>query len=659
MPCASRFVASGLTRLLVDSASANRHRHASTMVVLIPRESMQPGFAVVATRVSLTASLLGTEGPGADRLVSTALTETLGVVCLGRLFYRDDLRAQCPGLPATGTAAELILGTYRLKGEAGLEWLEGEFAFVLWKRADGTAVAMRDPVGSYALFWSAEHGRVALATSPSALGRRSGTVLDLDFVADYLTRPTLALGEPADERTAASGVQRVLPGKILNLRPDGSVTARSYWDWTRRIPDPGSRDTKVLAQQMNALLRPAVRERLDEPVASHVSGGMDSSAIAIVAQDWLDARGAGSVQGLSLVYRKLASLTGETRYVDLACGARAGIVPQAIDADDILTYDGFCEEMAFDEPYPVVAGIARDRALLAAAKDAGARTVLSGDGGDDVCEVLPFHIANELRAGRWWSAYRAASARAHAYVTDPWSVLQQYGSEHVLPLSWLTRSRAVALKGSGPASRLPVGPWVRPEFARRYDLAGRRLAQTRRAFRSGGDVAISAALFAIQCKVGDAVRWALASPAGMWLSHPFRDPRLLLFGLGVRQRQYRQDPQLQKPILASAMRGVLPPDIADRRGKSNFNEVYFRGLNRNLATLQRFVARPEIEALGIFDVPALQKAVRTAALGAVWTPHGLLQLDLALSLAYWIATAGTRAAEQASTQERIFVRDTF
>ena len=67
----------------------------------------------------------------------------------------------------------------------------------------------------------------------------------------------------------------------------------------------------------------------------------------------------------------------------------------------------------------------------------------------------------------------------------------------------------------------------------------------------------------------------------MMLTHPFLDPRVFSLGLGTLSR-VRPQPGAQKPILAAAMRGILPECILNRPGKGHFNEAYYMGLSRNL-----------------------------------------------------------------------------
>lgn len=601
-----------------------------------PRLGPGLGFGLVAEggRIAVWSDAVSASSVPA---VSVARSDRLGVVVYGRLFYLADLRRRWQLPDDHGTAASIVLDAVSRGGGDALRALEGEFSLVMWDHRNRSVTALRDPLGCYPLFWSARPGRVALSTSLRFAQDGDASEVRPDFVAEYLTRPFLAQSEPDSEDCAHAGVRRVRPGTLVTLSvADGSATRRRIWDWREQAVEPGTTQTDALAEQLRERLVPAIRERLDGTVAAHLSGGMDSTSVALLAQRERPA--ADPVHGISLVWDEIASLRGETRYVELARAAAPAIVPHDVQADRVLSFDSFRQDLRLEEPYPGLVNVARDDAMLASAERAGARTILSGDGGDDVLDIPPLHIAEALRRGRWITAWRESTRRARAQSTDVWGVLHEYGFAHVLPLSWQRRAHAVARGVPGRSERSALGPWIRPDFARRHDLEGRALEQRRRAFRSGPDISVSAALAGIQAKVGDPERWALASPRGLWLTHPFQDPRLIRLGLGIRRRGYRQDPAIQKPILAWAMRDVLPPEIAGRVGKAHLNEIYFRGLARNRVLLEKLAGDPAVRALEIFDTEALRTAIRQTALSAAWTAQGLLQLNLALSLTRWLAT---------------------
>ena len=157
-----------------------------------------------------------------------------------------------------------------------------------------------------------------------------------------------------------------------------------------------------------------------------------------------------------------------------------------------------------------------------------------------------------------------------------------------------------------------------------------------RLYASCRPVALSLMLAALKAHNGDTCRWYMAAPRGIVMAHPFLDPRLVQLGLGIKLR-FRQEPGRQKPILAHALRDVLPAAIRDRRGKGHFNEIYYAGLARHLPTLETLIRRAPVEDLGWVDKGVLVECLRQAALGVDPSGFGVSQLEITLSLLAWLS----------------------
>jgi asparagine synthase (glutamine-hydrolysing) len=122
----------------------------------------------------------------------------------------------------------------------------------------------------------------------------------------------------------------------------------------------------------------------------------------------------------------------------------------------------------------------------------------------------------------------------------------------------------------------------------------------------------------------------------MTIGHPFLDPRLICFCLGLPV-EVKSVPGQRKAVLAEAMRGVLPEHIRCRRRKGHFNEVYFLGLARNLPTLQAMVQETPLDELDVFDKDTLLECLNLAALGVGGEVAGLDRLNLTLSAIRWLS----------------------
>jgi asparagine synthase (glutamine-hydrolysing) len=607
---------------------------------------MSIGFTVVCGAPGVDFRFLGRR-PGEGTLLSFSQDHAVAAVLLGRLHYRrtllSHLGAALPEELARGgdhSDATLALAAYRQGGLDELARLEGDFALVLWDGRARRLLGMRDPLGGYPLFWAQDSGTFALSTSLQPLrSLRSGCVLDLDYLSEYLMLPSWSLPEPQDGRCVYEGIQRVLAGTIVSVSfPAGNVERHRYWNWLDRMVDPGTDRPEELAARYGDLLRQAVRERLHGRTAAHLSGGMDSTSVCLLAADCIaSGGGAGPLHTLSLVYKRLSGLAPETAYLDLV-PRRAGVVTHRITGDDLLDFDGFDDAPAHDEPCPWLWRITMERALIEEAARVGAATILTGLGADEMMDIQPYHLSELRRRGQLWAAWQEAARWARAENSSRWQFLYPFGIANLLP-AWLRAGLGPLVRGGyarwEKLSEWCIAPWVRPDFARRHDLRGRGLENIRRVHHACRPVGLSLALYGILDSTNDFSRWYLAAPHGIVLTHPFLDPRVLCLGLGIQTR-CTPEPGSRKPLLAEAMRGLLPDAIRTRRSKGHFDEVYYLGLARNLSALEALVRRAPIADLELFDKDVLVDCLHRAALGAANGLHGLIRLNSTLTFLKWL-----------------------
>ena len=404
---------------------------------------------------------------------------------MGRLYYRDELLTNfllARDCEAATNDAALALAAYEKRGIHAISQLEGDYCVVIWDARSRMLSASRDPMGGYPIYWTCSGGKFIATTAIASLEARAPTSLDLDFVAEYLSLPFLATQDHLTQATIYKGIHRVMPGRILSVRlPDLKIDIQSVWRWCDKIVDPGTDRTEDIAEQFEPLVRNAVGERMLGRTAVHFSGGMDSTAVALVANEWIG-RGVGHapLHALSLVYNRLASLKGETAFIDCALAGHPDIISHRIEADDLLPYDGLRDEALSDEPYAVILSWAQDHAISEVAIANKIDTILTGCGGDDVFDAAPYHIAEFLRAGRFGRAWREAVAWGSVFGRDPWAVLQPFGLKPLLPASLQAGLRSFLRRGQvswRDQAAGTIAPWIMPSFARSYHLYERGLRQ--------------------------------------------------------------------------------------------------------------------------------------------------------------------------------------
>ena len=371
------------------------------------------------------------------------------------------------------------------------------------------------------------------------------------------------------------------------------------------LPEAGSQFTHIFRQGI------AERSKKDK-IASHLSGGMDSSSVVCIARDLLAPE---KLITLSLVYQ-IRSLAGETDYIQMVVDRGGAIEPHYLDGDAASDFQWFPDQIPeHDEPYPGLFHLEMEQVLVDLASQLRVTTIFTGGGSELITEGNRYHLADLIRQGYWNTALQTARQWSQAKNQSLWSILHQFGIEPLLPLSLREGIPTLLRQGYGNWPKLgsfAIPPWVLPDFASKYKMRQKAAATIRQL--SQYPVEQSFNLLGLQATAGNWASWYLAAPLGIHISEPFFDRRLITYCLSL-PRELREIPGVPKPLLQEAMRGILPEPIRTRRFKRNFNEAYWKGLAKNLPNLEKMVRQSHIDELGIFDKSQLIQVMRQHAIG--------------------------------------------
>jgi asparagine synthase (glutamine-hydrolysing) len=210
--------------------------------------------------------------------------KSISVVMNGELFNYVELRQWLIGQGhrfSTKSDTEVLVHLYEEHGPALLPKLNGMFAFALWNRKSRSLLLARDRMGVKPLYYAHVGSRWLFGSELKALLTQDEleTDLDLDAIADYLR-----LSYIPREATPYLRVRKLLPGHYLYIR-ENHVEDRAWWDLAS-IQDGPMRMDQSSENQLREEFDDAVKLRMrsDVPVASFLSGGLDSSLITITAQ---------------------------------------------------------------------------------------------------------------------------------------------------------------------------------------------------------------------------------------------------------------------------------------------------------------------------------------------------------------------------------------
>src|SRR5882672_209345 len=151
-----------------------------------------------------------------------------GVILDGILYNRDDLRGELGEflVSAASDDAELVLAAYQRWGEDFLKRLRGAFALIIWDSSREVLLCLRDPIGTYPMFYAETQDGLLVSSSMDALIRQPhfSAGVNRAALADFMLDRF-----PMMEETFFEGVSRVPPGHVLRVTRQGRDSFR-YWD---------------------------------------------------------------------------------------------------------------------------------------------------------------------------------------------------------------------------------------------------------------------------------------------------------------------------------------------------------------------------------------------------------------------------------------------
>jgi asparagine synthase (glutamine-hydrolysing) len=526
-------------------------------------------------------------GSSAGRTVCRSDDHALAIAADLRLDDRLTL-AKNLGLTATDAREcldpELVLRAYRRWGLDCPKHLLGVGAFILWDAEKQRLLCSRDLAGVRPLYYRQLPGRaIVISSDLQSLMAHPGIPDKLDLA---YARSRLESGQAFQHptRTLCDGVRKVPAGHRLTVM-NGAVNVEPYWqpgEVSRR--DYG--DEREYAEELRTLLRAAVACRLPETadgVGAHLSGGLDSSSIAVLASRALAGSGRRFV-GFSWAppWQEVSELPKDERLL-AEMAAKYGEIPlhyTKLTTADVVAHA--CRDLALQPTTTLQLELASSRD----AASAGVRTMLSGWGGDELAVFNGRGLFADLaRRGRWVTVQRELRQRQQIHGGSMLGAWRHRVVEPLLPdvaSLGFRRSRRTA-------PTLPSE--LRPEFAALISCTEPLESMSLR--ERPGVHAMQASLFINGHLQYRLEAWAAhGATLGLDYAFPLLDQRLIEFALSVPDHLFFKN-GWKRWLYRTAMEGVLPeavrwhPDKHDSALEVHARRAHARardGLNSELRT---------------------------------------------------------------------------
>jgi asparagine synthase (glutamine-hydrolysing) len=320
----------------------------------------------------------------------------------GEIYNHVELRSELQRLGhrfETTSDTEIIPHAYEEWGVDFLNKLNGDFALALWDRERQELLLARDRFGVRPLFLARYGDDVCFASEGKALLRHPLAARTLDPVGIV---DTFTIWSTLPDRSALAGIRELPPAHYTIVGPEGIRTEERWWDIefeSRRASED------ELVDELEHLLGDAIRLRLraDVPVATYLSGGLDSSTIAAIAARQ---RGTGGLHAFGVGFR-------DERFDESAAqdriAAELGTTFHRTLVDSRVIADALPQVVALAEKPILRTAPAPLLRLSAAVRDAGLKVVLTGEGADEL--FAGYDIFREDAVRRFWARNPASELR--------------------------------------------------------------------------------------------------------------------------------------------------------------------------------------------------------------------------------------------------------
>ena len=281
---------------------------------------------------------------------------TLYLVGNGEVYNHEQIRDSLePDSFRTKSDNEVALHLIEQRGPDALGELHGMYAFLAaW--IDGRFIAVRDPVGIKPLYWARTHDLVVFASEMRAF--------------DPHLQPAVEVFPPGHYWTPDRGL----------IRFAGAVPEAAHHELAGPSEPGAPIPDDILTMTREKLIDSVERQMMgDVPVGVFLSGGLDSSLVAAIANGWAERHGeqlktfaVGTAESPDLLAaRQVAEFLGTEHHERIYTADDAlGVLPDVVRT--IESYD------------PSLVRSAVPNYLLAAMTAEHVKVVLTGEGADEI-----------------------------------------------------------------------------------------------------------------------------------------------------------------------------------------------------------------------------------------------------------------------------------
>ncbi len=494
--------------------------------------------------------------------------EQILITSEARLDNRENIARQCGiHLHAKLTDGQLIQYAWQKWGKGCVQYLQGDWSFAVY---DGQELFLaRDPHGYTAIYYYHDGERLVFSSSAKSIFALDSFRKRINM--GHFLGGLLIWQTPESGMQAYEDLHTVPPAHTLSFK-DGRPALSRYW-FPENIQVRKYKDPRDYAEELRGIFMQAVKVRLrsHKPVASMLSGGLDSGSVSALAAFLLKQEG-----------KKLTTFSHVPHFIEemrqefsgrrlwdespniLSTARHAGnITPVLLDSAHVSPVEGFKAAVERLETYFHGAGNAFwliDLPREVARQGYG--TLLSGEMGNatisysGVDYLLPWHHP----------ATRKSPKKMLKKALKPW-MLRYFPA-------YFSGGQAVHLN------------YVRNSFVRKEVLAHwgveREIRKNRQGMKryypdaAAGMLHILDVGANLRCQLGH----LLGNEFGVELRDPTGDVNVIEYCLSIPNDAFFDHTMESRHVLKTMMRGYLPDDVLYCKKKGlQASDLYYRMRN--------------------------------------------------------------------------------
>jgi asparagine synthase (glutamine-hydrolysing) len=516
---------------------------------------------------------------------------------------------------------ELFYNTVRSHDYSRLMKLPGNYNLIV--KDDAETYVFTDVAGLRPVFYTVYDSVVVYSSLAIPLQQLIKAEVDLSWLATYLvflTRPN-----EVQNRSPFCNVQSIPPGHYLQISA-GKPTCKRYWK-----PPEKYISFSEAAEQLREQLITAVegRVRLYGSISSDLSGGFDSTSLALLAAKSLEKQG----QKLhTITFKSVAAAESEdVRWAENALGFYRNIAATMIEGDEIpAEYSNLESTPLTDAPNPAIVAIAKFNYEMELIRSKGSQLHMSGEGGDAVLLAPDSYLIDLLKRIRLGTFLQHTYGQSRLTYLSPLVLISS-----VVKLSLTSYQHWLLQQAKELATReisnqqlvyqetvsnmfswdfVPyVASWYTNNLVDSVVGELKRWATVATPF---ANCPWKNQYMAEICLTGSAtvIQQQLAENFDVNLEFPYLDSLVIDACLSAKPEE-RTTPFTYKPLLSNALQKDLPKSVFTRITKGDYTTDELTGFRQYRAGVKELFQTSLLADIGLIDIENFRANIERFAMG--------------------------------------------